>query len=66
MTFIALPSSAVGYGSVWPMADLMIKETRPVTETVMENEQAEPVAQAPSSAVSDERHVAMLVDTLIV
>jgi hypothetical protein len=40
----------------------MIKETRLMTETAVENEQAEQVAQAPSSAVSDEQLVAMLVD----
>jgi transposase-like protein len=40
----------------------MIKETRLMTETAVENEQAEPVVQAPSSAVSDEQLVAMLVD----
>lgn len=33
-----------------------------MTETAVENEQAEPVVQAPSSAVSDEQLVAMLVD----
>ncbi|MFI9548031.1 hypothetical protein ACIHAR_29695 [Streptomyces sp. NPDC052016] len=30
--------------------DLMIKETRLMTETAVENEQAEPVVQAPPSA----------------
>lgn len=39
----------------------MIKETRLMTETAVENEQAEQVVQAPSSAVSDEQLVAMLV-----
>jgi putative transposase len=39
----------------------VIKETRLMTETAVENEQAEPVVQAPSSAVSDEQLVAMLV-----
>ena len=33
-----------------------------MTETAVENEQAEQVVQAPSSAVSDEQLVAMLVD----
>jgi hypothetical protein len=33
----------------------MITETRLMTETAVENEQAEPVAQAPSIAVSDEQ-----------
>lgn len=35
---------------------------RLMTETAVENEQAEQVVQAPSSAVSDEQLVAMLVD----
>src|SRR6476620_9656730 len=39
----------------------MIKEMRLMTETAVENEQAEQV-QAPSGAVSDEQRVAMLVD----
>jgi putative transposase len=39
----------------------MIKEMRLMTETAVETEQAEQV-QAPSSAVSDEQLVAMLVD----
>jgi len=33
-----------------------------MAETAVENEQDEPVAQTSSSAVSDERFVAMLVD----
>jgi hypothetical protein len=49
-------------GSVSSKADLLIKETRLMTETAVENEQAEQVVQAPSSAVSDEQLVAMLVD----
>jgi transposase-like protein len=40
----------------------MIKEMRLMTETAVENEQAEQVVQAQSSAVSDEQLVAMLVD----
>jgi transposase-like protein len=40
----------------------MIKEMRLMTETAVENEQAEQVVQAPTSAVSDEQLVAMLVD----
>jgi hypothetical protein len=39
----------------------MINERRLMTETAVENEQAEQV-QAPSSAVSDEQFVAMVVD----
>jgi putative transposase len=35
---------------------------RLMTETAVENEQAEQVVQAPTSAVSDEQLVAMLVD----
>ena len=40
----------------------MIKETPLMTETAVENEQAEQVVEAPSSAVSDEQLVTMLVD----
>jgi putative transposase len=40
----------------------LIKETHLMTETAVEKEQDEPVAQTPSSAVSDEHFVAMLVD----
>ena len=40
----------------------MIKEMRLMTETAVENEKAEQVIQSPSSAVSDEQLVAMLVD----
>ncbi|MFF7892435.1 hypothetical protein ACFZDI_11060 [Streptomyces sp. NPDC007907] len=44
------------------MAELLIKGTSLMTETAVENEQAEQVVQAPSSAASDEQLVAMLVD----
>jgi hypothetical protein len=40
----------------------MIKETPPMTETAVENEQAEQMVEAPSSAVADEQLVTMLVD----
>jgi hypothetical protein len=40
----------------------VIKEMRLMTETAVEHAQAVQVVQAPSSAVSDEHLVAMLVD----
>ncbi|SDN41477.1 hypothetical protein [Streptomyces wuyuanensis] len=42
--------------------DLMIKEMCLMAETAVENQSAEQVVQVPSSAVSDEQLVAMLVD----
>lgn len=44
------------------MADLMIKETPEMTDTVVDPEPVEQLVQVPSSTATDEQLIAMLVD----